>query len=420
MPEFRLPAWLMAPLAAFWAALVSFVAVAIPALAMWMATAPLGTPWSDALRQAAGWWLVGHAVPLWMDGAWLTLLPWGTLVIPALLLGYAGWWAARIGRVTSLRSWLGMGVCAGLCYGVLAASIAEWASGSTVQYAGPRAAVLCTILGTLAVLFGAWRHPSVHRLVQEQVPLALRTAGWAGVTGLIALLSFGALLVLASWLVGLDRALLAWNAVAPDAGGTAAMVTVLLGYLPVAATWALAYALGPGFVVDGGTAVSAFTPLVSTNLPALPLVAAIPERSGAWAWLLPIAAVLAGLAMGAVVVRRGIRPLGARMIVVILGCLGTSIGVLACAALSQGSLGTMRLVGLGPEPLPIALLAFVLTALGGALAVLIEPAAEAIPSQIMRQRTTQHRVPADRRLTGVRTGSARPVPLATVHTIRTR
>lgn len=382
MPELR--GWLLAPTIALWAGLVSFVAVAVPALGMWMATAPLGTPWSEAVRQAAGWWLVGHAVPVWFDGAWLTLLPWGTLLIPGLLLAYGGWWSARMGTMTSLRRWLGQAGVAGLSYGVLAAVIAEWASTPTVQYAGPRAAVLGTALGTVAVLAGSWRNPGVHRLVQERVPVALRTAAWSAVTGLLALLAFGLLLVLASWLVGLDRALLTWNAVGPDAPGTAALVTVALGYLPVAAVWALSYALGPGFVIDGGTAVSAFTPVVTAQLPALPLVAAIPERAGAWAWLLPLAAVLAGVAMGTVVVRRRIRPLGARLIVVNLACLGAAATLWIGAALSQGSLGSLRLVGMGPEPLPMALLAFVLTALGGALAVLVEPAGQPIPSHIMR------------------------------------
>lgn len=407
MPELR--GWLLAPAVALWAALVSFVAVAVPALAMWMATAPLGTPWSEALRQAAGWWLVGHAVPVWLDGAWLTLLPWGTLLIPGFLLAYGGWWSARLGTIRSLRAWLGQGALAGLSYGVLAAVIAEWASAPTVQYDGPRAAVLGTTLGSAAVLAGSWRYPGVHRLLQDRVPLALRTAAWSALTGLVALLSFGLLLVLASWLVGLDQALLSWNAVGPDAPGTAVLVVVVLGYLPVAAVWALSYALGPGFVIDGGTAVSAFTPIVTTKLPALPLVAAIPERAGAWAWLLPLVAVLAGVAMGTVVVRRRIRPLGARLIVVNLACLGSAATLWICAALSQGSLGSLRLVNMGPEPLPMALLAFVLTALGGALAVLVEPARQPIPSQIMRTNTMRtERLRTERlRTASVRTASVR-------------
>ena len=382
MPELR--GWLLAPAVALWAGLVSFVAVAVPALAMWMATAPLGTPWSQALRQAAGWWLVGHAVPVWIEGAWLTLLPWGTLLIPGFLLAYGGWWSARIVRMTSLRTWFGRGALTGLSYGVLAAVIAEWASTANLQYDGPRAAVLGTLLGTVSALVGSWRNTDVHRLLQDRVPLAVRTATWSALTGLLALLAFGLLLVLASWLVGLDRALVSWNDIGPDAPGAAALVTIALGYLPVAAVWALSYALGPGFVIDGGAAVSAFTPIVTTQLPALPLVAAIPQRAGAWAWLLPLAAVLAGVAMGTVVVRRRIRPLGARLIVVNLACLGAAGTLWICAALSQGSLGNLRLANMGPEPMPMALLAFVLTALGGALAVLVEPARQPIPSQIMR------------------------------------
>lgn len=376
--------WLLAPVVALWAGLVSFVAVAVPALGMWMATAPLGTPWSDAVRQAAGWWLVGNGVPVWFDGAWLTLLPLGTLLIPGFLLAYGGWWSARLVQVTSLPRWLGQAALTGLTYGVVSAVIAEWARTPTVHFDGPRAAVLGTVLGTAAVLVGSWRNPGVHRLVEERAPLALRTAAWASITGLLALLTFGLLLVLASWLVGLDRALLSWNAVGPDAPGSLALVTVALGYLPTAAVWALSYALGPGFVIDGGTAVSAFTPVVTSKLPALPLVAAIPERAGAWAWLLPLMVVLAGVAMGSVVVRRRIRPLGARLIVVIAACLGTAGTLWICAALSQGSLGSLRLANMGPEPLPMAMLAFVLTALGGALAVLVEPARQPIPSQVMR------------------------------------
>lgn len=80
----------------------------------------------------------------------------------------------------------------------------------------------------------------------------------------------------------------------------------------------------------------------------------------------------------------GIRPLGARLIVVIAACLGTAGTLWICAALSQGSLGSLRLANMGPEPLPMAMLAFVLTALGGALAVLVEPARQPIPSQVMR------------------------------------
>jgi len=144
----------------------------------------------------------------------------------------------------------------------------------------------------------------------------------------------------------------------PGPLGGIALLLLGVGYIPVAAMWAVSYCLGAGVTIGGGVSLSPFI-AVSTpvELPPFPLLAALPQDVGLVAWALPAIGVAAG-ALIAISVARGIFPLGRRVVLAAGASVLSAIGVYLLLFMSSGSLGTLNLVQLGPRP-----------ALGGVIAL---------------------------------------------------
>ncbi len=115
------PAWLMAIVAAAWAAVIGLGVAAVPLLVIWMATPQSGLTWLESLRLAGLLWVVAHGVPVTLSGVTYSLLPWGLAVVPVLLLGYSGGWAARRSEVATTRGLLVL-----VCLGAGAIRGASW------------------------------------------------------------------------------------------------------------------------------------------------------------------------------------------------------------------------------------------------------------------------------------------------------
>lgn len=176
------------------------------------------------------------------------------------------------------------------------------------------------------------------------VPVALRGAAAA-----VAALFGGGALALDAALVlhlGADGAIAAH--LAPDLPGRCSLLLLCLLYVPNAAVWGAAYALGAG---------ASFGP----QPPAFPLLGALPDP-GLLGAVVPVAAGLAGAAVVARASARSGpdaqegRPWGAVATgLVALGAAlggGAALGVLARAA--GGALGVHALAWVGPEPVRVA------------------------------------------------------------------
>jgi Family of unknown function (DUF6350) len=181
-----------------------------------------------------------------------------------------------------------------------------------------------------------------------------------GVTGsLAALAAAGALIAGVSLAVHLHEAVTLEDNLAPGIIGMLLLLLLQLGYLPNAIIWAVAFALGPGFAFGSATVVAP-TGSALTQLPAFPMLAALPPglHAAMPGWLGPCVLAtpyLAGAVGGLLLVRvsgapaRGTLSLDAAPLrgLVCGGVCGCILGVLA--AVSGGPLGDGRLAAVGPS-----------------------------------------------------------------------
>jgi hypothetical protein len=320
------------------------------------------------LRTAAMLWLVGQHVGFTFRGAGrIGLLPLGLVVLPGTLLWRAGRWVARAGGISRLRhaglAALGLAIPYAVATGALAlASRSALASASLLQ-AVAWGFLLALAAGGLGAARTLARWPALIRLLpQRPRSVVVAVAG-----SLAALATAGALVAGISLVVHLHEAATLERSLAPGVVGTVLLLLLQVAYLPNAIVWAIAFTLGPGFAFGSATVVAP-TGSALGQLPALPLLAALPPgvHSALPGGLEPVllalpylAGVLGGLLLVRAVSHRGATPgtpagtgLGldtAPMLGLVCGAVsGGALGLLA--AVSGGPLGDGRLAAVGPSP----------------------------------------------------------------------
>ncbi len=351
--------WLVAPLAATVAAVIGLLITAVPVVGVWLASGPQLGQWAQPLRTTGLAWVATHDIAVRAGSATYSLLPLGFLLLWGALCLRAGHWAARAARVADLRHAVFTASAAAASYAALLTLMA-WATATPEAAASPLRALgiglaFALVAFGIGVLRGARLGPALAGRTPDGVRVAARAAlaGVAALLGAGAVLLAGALALHAGDLMAISRFL--------DAGwlGGLVLLVISLGYLPVAIIWSTSYLLGAGLSLGGATVLSPFvaTPL-PTQLPPLPLLAALPGSSGPAAWGLPVLGVLAGVLMGAVVARHA-RGSGAlvRLAVAVGAVAMAAVGLAILARMSFGSFGDVRLVGLGPSSQLVALLA---------------------------------------------------------------
>ena len=146
-----------------------------------------------------------------------------------------------------------------------------------------------------------------------------------------------------------------------------------LAYAPNAVVWAASYAIGPGFTLGNGSIVSpAATELGA--LPVIPLLTAVPDVGPGGVshlWWLALGVAAGAVAATLVVLARPTARFDETTLV------GGLSGVLAGAAftgvawLTSGDLGRDLLSGLGPELVPVLVMATSTMGLSGAICGLV-------------------------------------------------
>ncbi|MCU7824377.1 DUF6350 family protein [Kitasatospora sp. DSM 101779] len=359
-------------------ALLALSVIAVPVLGLWVITPYGDVTARGALRLACALWLLGHGAPLTRGpgGSPLTLTP---LLLTAVSIGLLRRAGARAGARTpqgggAWRSLLPVGIG---YLAVAALAVAECSSDEAVLAADPVADLPAVAAVTAAGL--AWGFCAGHGVPRPGLPAAFpaalaarlrswATADWAPPQGAAAALRRTA----ASWLLGLLAAggLLLTTAVALGtagrsaaglADGPAGVLGLLLActlLLPNAALWTSSYALGPGFAVGAGTAVSPMATHLGT-VPEFPLFALVPTDSPGAAGqavlaVLPllagaVPALLLGRAAAGSGTTRPWHPAGT-VLVAFAAVLTVSAAAAAAAWLSGGALAAGRMSALGPVP----------------------------------------------------------------------
>ena len=335
--------------------------------------------WSDAVRWGGLLWLVANGAAVSIAGVTITLLPWGLLLVPLVLLASASAWAVRRSDAREPLS-----ILLALVPGVLLYTAIAIGVDLVVSAPVARVDVLDAALWALAValLGSSWGGIRASGLL-ERLPLpdTVRTGVRAGAIAAVVVIGVGAIAAGVSLIMGIDDAITMGRSLAAGTGGGIGLFALGLVYVPVMVGWGSAYVLGAGVGVGGDVVLSPFlasnTP---TELPSFPLLAALPAQPPPMAWLLPILGIVAGLAGGALIARN-LRSEGrlVRLVVAAGAAVGAGALLAAVAWLSSGSLGTGTLVGLGPDPMIVGVLGGVLVSMG-AIPSAVAPSPPARPS----------------------------------------
>ncbi|MER5701279.1 DUF6350 family protein [Micromonospora sp. NPDC002296] len=373
----RAPLAVAAGVAATWAALTSYLPVAL-VLGLAQLSEDAGSV-AGALRAGLGGWLLGHGVPLATDAGPVGLAPVALTVLAVWRLFRAGVHTSRAigargGR--SPRQALTAAGAVGIGYALLGTLAAVLAGVGGPAVSPIRAGGTFAVFGAFAALAGAARTTGVAGLLVERAPAPVRDGvGTGRVAGLLLLGAGAGVAGLAIATGGGDAADMI-GAYRTGVAGQAGITLVSLAYAPNATVWSTSYLLGPGFAVGADTAVR--TSEVSLGaLPAVPLLAGLPSGpvNGFGAALLAIP-VLAGMAAGCLLARRMLRraaedraEVAWRALLVPAALAGPVAGLLlgVLAGASGGPLGGGRLAEIGPVPWQVAGTATAVIAAGALL-----------------------------------------------------
>ena len=361
--------WLLGLAAAGWSLLIG-LGIALASFAVVWIASDTGLELAEAMRLGGLTWLVANGATVVIAGVSYSLLPWGLLLIPLLLLGYAGGWAVRRGRVDDLRG-VALIVLPGTALYAIAGGVVSFATARSTTSIDPLGAVIaCALVSLVALSFGAVRASGLHRM--HGVPW-LGPIARAAAVGVAAIVGAGAIAAAASLLLHLDDAITMAQSLHPGLWGGLGLLLIGIAYVPVAVVWGASYLVGAGVVLGPGVMVSPFIAAVSpTDLPPFPLLAAVPQSSSPMAWLLPVVGVLAGVLLGLSVLRAARpEPRLVRVLVAAVACAGAGLGLAVLAFLSAGGLGNGRLIQLGPSPVTVGVLAAVLLVLGAVPTVVV-------------------------------------------------
>ncbi|MGW3766362.1 cell division protein PerM [Actinomadura verrucosospora] len=379
------PLYVTGLVAALWCIGIGLAVLTTITLIGWIAApkTALGHGLAGVFRTAVNFWLVSHHAGFSYGQGRFGLLPLGVLVLPGVLLYRGGGWMIRVAGLPHRQRTAVLHVSVALAapYAALAGLLALAASSEEVRPSAWQALVGCFLVAAVAGGLGAARAVvaaeargrrvrsglgALLRLLPER-PRSL-VIGVAG--SLSVLLASGALLVGGSLAAHLSDAGDLYDMLAPGAVGGVLLLLVELAFLPNAAIWGMAYAVGPGFSVGAGTSVSP-TGVFLNAVPAFPPLAALPQPGPAPAIsLLALAAPFVAGAVGGVLTIRSLpSPVseGAPLWGFVSGALTGAVAALL-SALAGGPLGGGRMATVGPSAWQVGLLAALEVGISAAIA----------------------------------------------------
>jgi hypothetical protein len=270
-------------------AAVFILPLAFITLIAWATAGSASGTTADPIRAALWIWLATHHVhfdlalsPSGVAG-YLSYLPIAGLLLPiaALRAGFKRVVSKLDGDYSNLT---GVRLFFALFYGTLTAMIAIFSSSAGVQPQWWMAAIFAFLIA-LGSSFIADRSISLAM----PVILALRIVA--------LLLGFGFLIYTIAFFANFGQATLITQVLAPGIFGSILLLILNLLYLPNVALAALSYISGAGFAVGAGTHLSPITQDIG-QIPALPLLAALPVNSNKWFLLFSIVIIALGALLG--------------------------------------------------------------------------------------------------------------------------
>ena len=335
---------------------------------------------SGAIRAGASAWLVAHKAGVTLGTGSLSVAPLGLTLFFGWCLYRGGKSAARTSAADRTRDLILLSGTFAVVYGLGALVVALLTANGPLKVsplsAFLGAASIALVAGTIGVLVESGAGADLA----DATPSGLRDAVPAAVAAVLTVIAIASILYAVLLAIHFSR--ITGMLELLDAGviGSVVLFAICLMLVPNMILYVVAFLAGPGFQLGVGTTIAP-TGVDVGNLPALPLLAAVPADGATPSYLLVLTAVvplIAGAVAGLVVVRRGLADQDAEALGWDAFALRGGIAALLAAvllyvlmAMSGGSAGPGRMSAVG---IPGALAAAGVLAAGMAIGASITAA----------------------------------------------
>ncbi|QGF22528.1 DUF6350 family protein [Raineyella fluvialis] len=362
-PRAGRPAWIGILTAGAAAAACGWVALTALASLAWL-TSPLGS-YGAVMGTATQLWLAGHGGGLYAAGTRWTVVPSGITLLLVWLMSQV---SAEVMRrlqdsdATPTPIRLLRGGLVALTYATVVGAVGLAVGQPRQAGAAFGGALLLGMVGVwwARARISRWRLGTWWPGWGHQLPRSLAV-------GLLALGVLGSATLVTGLVQHRGQVAVLTAALGGGAAGGLGAVLAQAAFLPTFVVWAVSYALGAGFDLgDGGLVSPSDTHL--GLLPAWPVTAALPTPGpGSYLGLCWLAGGVVAGGLAAWVYLRGTHWTRPDTGTMLGGCVGLLLGLLTAGigTMTRGDLGVARLVGLGPRPLELLVLAVTLTTCGG-------------------------------------------------------
>ena len=396
-----MPLWMQGAVEMLITALISFGAVFVLLLAVWLNNGFDSVDIAALSRLSVHLWLLIHGVPLHLSQAFgpaaphglMTFIPLGLSIAPVLLCFRAGRRLARASYEGEFFIPVGAGAAT---YSLLSAGAFAYASAEHNPLSLLAAALIPLGFVLTGLIWGGYYEArSLARMVgvdtAEQISRMSQYSRWAGsyawavvrasAVAVVAFVAGGALLLFASIMVNWARIVSIYQSLHAGAVGDFAVTMLQLGYIPNMVMHSMAWSTGSGLSFGAGTNVGLAHSTVQA-LPLFPSVGAIPQNLGFIGYGALIVPVGAGFLAGLWFLREGedhfdewvalkirVRALSLPVSAIGLGVLvGMFTGFVSFILgwLSSGSLGAGPFTEIGPHPAKFAMYTMILVGAGTA------------------------------------------------------
>jgi hypothetical protein len=323
---------------------------------------------SGAVRAGASVWLIAHKAAVTIGstvGAGrISVAPLGLTLFFAWCLYRGGRSAARSSAADRTRDLIALAGAFALVYGLGALVVALLTAEGSLKVSPLGAFLGAFSLALVAGLAGIAVESGAAEDLADATPAGLRDAVPAALAAVLTVIAMASLLY--GVLLAIHFSRITGMLELLDAGviGSVVLFAICLMLVPNMVLYVVAFLAGPGFQLGVGTTIAP-TGVDVGNLPALPLLAAVPADGATPSYLLVLTAVVplvAGAVAGLVVVRRGLAERDADALgwdaFALRGAMAALVAgviVFALLALSGGSAGPGRMSAVGvPAALPAA------------------------------------------------------------------
>jgi hypothetical protein len=368
--------------------LTGLLACAAVAVVGWLAASFGGA--SGAVRAGATVWLVAHKAGATFGGGSITIAPLGLTLFLAWCLYRGGRFSARVSGADRTKDLVvASSVLAG-GYGLGALIIALLTSNGSLEVSPLSAFLGAASLAIVAGTAGVLVESGAARDIADATPAGLRDAVPAAVAAVLTVVAIASLVYAVVLAVHFSRVTSMLELLDAGVVGSVVLFAVCLMLLPNVLLYVVSFLAGPGFTLGVGTSIAP-TGVTVGNLPALPLLAAVPADGATPSYLLVLTALVplvAGAVAGLVVARRGIaaedsEALGWDAFALRGGMAAVLAGValLVLMVLAGGAAGPGRMAEVGiPGALPAAGVLVAGMAIGAAITAAVVAARRPQPA----------------------------------------